>query len=666
MNKQMEIVTQKCLSPQKNTQEQTQNSLNTNQNNDDQDRYQHTKPSLVKQKSLKKGLSVRFSGFVEEEDIDNESQRNHGQHKKNKKKKKSQHGAVSPQISPSNSQTTKSSNGKKPSLILEDPKENTPGNDTFQELQMLEAFEEEKQAQKKQKARDLKKQKEMEEELKILEEFEEQSKIKDNQSLNISQEGYNDEKTGSKQEKSTENLTNVTSKSKKSRQGNTLSKFSNMSNKLQQSNLLSNENISEWALKYTNWIGGKYQGEIGIFDNSFMLENGSNIKPGLKLNVDFVLVNEYVWNILKDLYGGMPEIKFKESDLNQNKITICHFHQQYDYLYSLKCLEINPVGLENKANYCYMNAAIQCLLSVPQLNYYFQNQQFTKIQYKTKKQFKFSIAYSELLHSITNNPGKYPIVNAYSIKKLCKKQFDPGEQHDTQEFLRYFLSELEDELNLLMPLKKPNDFPDSETAHKFFIKFNNSIVDAIFAGQLTSQITCKQCQNLSYTFDPFLDISLPITKDCSTIYDCINQLFQDEELDESYLCEKCKQRSKAQRKILISRTPKILVMHIKRFKLFPRKRKIKDYISFPLENLDIKNYCKKNSGGTTYKLISIACHSGQPDCGHYVSFSKYSNGWKYFNDKQVKECTPSYVEKREAYLLFYERIDNIQNTKQQQ
>lgn len=51
------------------------------------------------------------------------------------------------------------------------------------------------------------------------------------------------------------------------------------------------------------------------------------------------------------------------------------------------------------------------------MNYYFQNEIYQSIKHKTKKPFRFSLAYSELVHSITNNPSQYPIIGAYSIKK---------------------------------------------------------------------------------------------------------------------------------------------------------------------------------------------------------------------------------------------------------
>jgi ubiquitin C-terminal hydrolase len=42
------------------------------------------------------------------------------------------------------------------------------------------------------------------------------------------------------------------------------------------------------------------------------------------------------------------------------------------------------------------------------------------------------------------------------------------------------------------------------------MQLNQTIVDELFVGQFTSTIKCKHCAELSQSYDPFLDISLPI------------------------------------------------------------------------------------------------------------------------------------------------------------
>lgn len=77
-------------------------------------------------------------------------------------------------------------------------------------------------------------------------------------------------------------------------------------------------------------------------------------------------------------------------------------------------------------------------------------------------------------------------------------------------------------------------------------------------------------------------------KGVPTIDDCIAKFFSEEELSDHYKCEKCKKSCKAKKKVYVSRTPSILVLHLKRFKIFPKKRKISDFVKFPLYSFSLE------------------------------------------------------------------------------
>lgn len=53
---------------------------------------------------------------------------------------------------------------------------------------------------------------------------------------------------------------------------------------------------------------------------------------------------------------------------------------------------------------------------------------------------------------------------------------------------------------------------EADKAWAAYLKFNDSVVSDMFAGQLQSTIECQTCHNQSYCFDPFLDLSVPIPK----------------------------------------------------------------------------------------------------------------------------------------------------------
>lgn len=142
------------------------------------------------------------------------------------------------------------------------------------------------------------------------------------------------------------------------------------------------------------------------------------------------------------------------------------------------------------------------------MNHFFSAEKFIKIDYKTKKPLKYALSYTEIIKRMSRH-RMGDVINPTNIKNFARKVFSSSAQHDAQEFLRYLLSEFQEELNVLK--LKPNKalvFSNSDAALQYYFKFNVSIVDRLFAGQLESQVTCKSCQCISSTFDPILDISL--------------------------------------------------------------------------------------------------------------------------------------------------------------
>ena len=68
----------------------------------------------------------------------------------------------------------------------------------------------------------------------------------------------------------------------------------------------------------------------------------------------------------------------------------------------------------------------------------------------------------------------------------------------------------------------------------------------------------------------------------SSLIKCLNNFIKEDQLDnkDKYNCEKCNQQSKAKIKNEISKLPKYLIFHFKRFS-FPQMKKIKGKIKFP-------------------------------------------------------------------------------------
>ena len=119
-------------------------------------------------------------------------------------------------------------------------------------------------------------------------------------------------------------------------------------------------------------------------------------------------------------------------------------------------------------------------------------------------------------------------------------------QQDAQEFLRYLLEGLHEDVNRVAVKPKPieHDVPDNlsdadkavESWRRYLRRDDSKIVD-LFVGQLKSTLQCVQCGHCSVTFDPFWDLSLPIPSSSSSsgkgvrLQHCLDLFAKEEVLD---------------------------------------------------------------------------------------------------------------------------------------
>lgn len=127
-----------------------------------------------------------------------------------------------------------------------------------------------------------------------------------------------------------------------------------------------------------------------------------------------------------------------------------------------------------------------------------------------------------------------------------------------------------------------------------------------------------------------------------------------------YSCEKCKKLRNGIKFSKVLELPEILCVHLKRFRhelMFSSK--IANYVSFPLEGLDMRPYLLKECASqvTTYDLISVICHHGTAGAGHYTcyAFNPYAKQWFEFDDQCVTKVSSEVVKICEAYVLFYRK-----------
>jgi hypothetical protein len=146
-----------------------------------------------------------------------------------------------------------------------------------------------------------------------------------------------------------------------------------------------------------------------------------------------------------------------------------------------------------------------------------------------------------------------------------------------------------------------------------------------------------------------------------SVYNCIQAFREGEKLekDNSWYCSKCKKHQESLKKIDIYRFPKILILHLKRFRnknsnlSMIHNQKNLTLVEYPLENLVLTQViCDSNN---VYDLFAVSCHTGSISSGHYTAMCKNKENWYMFDDASVYKISSSTVISPSAYVLFFRK-----------
>jgi len=318
-----------------------------------------------------------------------------------------------------------------------------------------------------------------------------------------------------------------------------------------------------------------------------------------------------------------------------------------------------------------MNSVIQCLGSTKLLMSYLLKDSYVQDINTSNSAMKGSLvkAFATVIKSLWKGGGR--IVDPSSLKGAINRfapRFSGYNQEDSQEFLRYLLEGLHEDVNRVLTKPQPiNTEIDSSLsvceqameAWKRYLRRDNSYLVDMFVGQLRSTLKCRECGYESVTFEPFWDISLPIPSKSGevSLLDCFDTFTSEELLtgDEMPTCEQCKARRECSKRFSIYKLPKVLVLHLKRFSPTERfRQKLSTVVKFPLSGLSLP--CDSSLSPSTYSCYAVSNHSGTLYSGHYTAYAKspQSGQWYSYNDSRVSKCSSSSVMSNENYLLFFE------------
>ncbi|KAJ1950231.1 ubiquitin-specific protease doa4 [Linderina macrospora] len=338
-------------------------------------------------------------------------------------------------------------------------------------------------------------------------------------------------------------------------------------------------------------------------------------------------------------------------------------------------------GLKNFGNTCFMNCIIQCLAGTTPFVRYFRQGHWKRDMVGARGR-DVAVEFARLVDTMWS--GQYGSLSPIAFRKAvgCQsEQFKGNEQEDAQEFAVFLLDALHEALNTINPRPPADKELSAEDERVFerlvdarqaqfswdrYVRRNWSIVTSIFQGQAQSRLTCLTCHHTSTTYATFTELSVPVpagsnSKTPIDIYRCLAAYAEIETLDgdDRWKCPNCKAKRRATKRLLISRLPLVLIVHLKRFSTIGHFReKLETHVAFPTRHLQVGAYAVDGvEGSTAYNLYAVANHFGTLSGGHYTAsvFNGLRQNWNYYDDTRVSTIKEADVATPAAYLLFYVR-----------
>jgi ubiquitin C-terminal hydrolase len=425
-----------------------------------------------------------------------------------------------------------------------------------------------------------------------------------------------------------------------------------------------------------------------------------------RLNLD--MVNQQwsgrsVEEAVKDKHGLRPRANSTDGELNLPQRGLCdeqmvlrshQWHDQYKHAH-----HVSPRGFTNLGNTCFLNSILQCLGYLPPLC-----QSLIAISDMKKKQPKnngmkaklnqgqrITLSLCNFFHKVHGFPGSsthdgsiapQAIVKALpslgSIGNRNGYKFWPGRQEDAHEFLVHLLDAMHNgELRAAGINQHSSGWRDRLPVNRLD---ETTFIHRIFGGYFRSQVRCKACGYCSNTYDPFLDLSLEVSKKSSnSIMQSISEFTKRETLDSDnqWKCSGCKKYVCPTKQLTVFRPPLSLCIQLKRFtfdggfssfggggswKYGKVKGGGRSKIAKPIEFPADLNLPLSDGRSCAYNLTGVVIHvGGSASSGHYTAYVKKPsrNGraqWYHADDSFVEPVSEKTVlRQKDAYILFYSR-----------
>uniref|UniRef100_A0A3Q3GM34 Ubiquitin carboxyl-terminal hydrolase n=1 Tax=Labrus bergylta TaxID=56723 RepID=A0A3Q3GM34_9LABR len=347
-----------------------------------------------------------------------------------------------------------------------------------------------------------------------------------------------------------------------------------------------------------------------------------------------------------------------------------------------KPVSLQPRGLINKGNWCYINATLQALIACPPMYHLMKSIPLHNETQRPCTSTPMIDNFVRLVNEFNNMPvpskAKQQAVGdkvmkdirpgvpfeptyIYRLLTLIKSSLsEKGRQEDAEEYLGFTLNGLHEEMLALKKLISPQEEkaptpngpesqsgveeddadkeeegsedeweqvgPRNKTSITRQADFVRTPITNIFGGHIRS-VVYQQNSKESATLQPFFTLQLDIQSEkIRTVQEALETLVARESV-QGYT-SKTKQEIEISRRVTLEELPPVLVLHLKRF-VFEKTggcQKLTKNIEYPVD-LEISKdllssgvRSKVVKGQRTYRLFAVVYHHGNSATGgHYTT-----------------------------------------------
>lgn len=290
----------------------------------------------------------------------------------------------------------------------------------------------------------------------------------------------------------------------------------------------------------------------------------------------------------------------------------------------------------------------------------------------------------DIFEAVIANRSRMGVVSPHKFLEILRRDnemFRTPMHQDAHEFLNLLLNEVVENVETFSK-SRITEAGETEQNGVVAPAINNNTgwVHELFEGTLTSETRCLTCENTSQRDEAFLDLSVDLEQH-SSVTSCLRKFSEEEMLCErnKFHCDNCGGLQEAEKRMKIKRLPKILALHLKRFKYtedLQRLQKLFHRVVYPYYLRLFNTTDDAEDPDRLYELYAVVVHiGGGPYHGHYVSIIKTQDrGWLLFDDEMVEPVDKAYVRNffggenvlACAYVLFYQETTEEAMMKEQE